>query len=143
MPVELDDLIGAFPALGGITPADISENRTFKETAQDDLVKRRVWFDDTEMADYHDINGSRILCVFDRYESAVASVESGRTGNFARSGMSGLQTDLYLLFIRADECGDEPRIGGEIKVDGRKFYVHGLTEYGGVNEITMKAASVR
>ena len=143
MPVDISDLTKAFPALGTIDPADIDEKDTFKEDAQEDLVKRRVWFDDTEMAAYHDINGKRVLCLFDRYESAVASIESGRSSNMGRTGLAGLQTDLYLLFIRADEYGGEPRIGQEIRVDGRTFYIHGSIEYDGVYEIMMKVASVR
>jgi hypothetical protein len=57
--------------------------------------------------------------------------------------MAGLQTDLYLLYIRADEYNGTPRIGQEISVDGQKLYVTGSILYDGVLEITLKAGAIR
>jgi hypothetical protein len=57
--------------------------------------------------------------------------------------MAGLQTDLYLLFIRADEFDGTPCIGQEISVDGQKLYVAGYILYDGVFEVTLKAGVVR
>jgi hypothetical protein len=133
-----------FPCLKRERPAtETKESRNLKRDAADDLKKRAVWFNDLEFADYHDINGNKILCVFDRYESALAAMDSGRSINKGTVVIAGIQSDLYLLFIRADEYPGSPRIGQEIKVDGRKFYVQGSVVYEGIYEITLKAGAVR
>lgn len=119
------------------------QSKNLKEDAKRDLKKGRVWFDDDEMAAYHDINGSKILCVLDRCETALAAVSSSRAAT-TRVGSEGLQLDLFILFIRADEYRGEPRVGQEICVDGRKYYIQpGCIEYDGVWEIVMKRVSPR
>lgn len=122
-----------------------TEEKTLKELISDDLTKGAVWFTDTEMAGYHDINGARILCLFDKYETAMsAASSSGGSSNKVVVETSGIQGDLYLLFIRADEYNGTPRRGQEIKIDGRKFYIEGGgIDYDGVYEITLSARSVR
>jgi hypothetical protein len=139
-------LTEAFPALRRKNQRNQARQEapaSLKTDASSDLKKRAAWFNDLEFADYHDINGARILCIFDRYESALAAADSGRSTNKGAAVMAGLQTDLYLLFIRADEYGGSPRIGQEIKVDGRKFYAQGSILYEGVYEITLKTGAVR
>jgi hypothetical protein len=81
--------------------------------------------------------------VFDRYEAAAAAMDSGRSGDRGAVVLAGLQSDLYLLFIRADEYGGTPRTGQEIKVDGRKLYAQGSVLYDGVYEITLKGGAAR
>jgi hypothetical protein len=138
------DLTKIFPALAGrASPAASPETHSLKQDIRDDLVKRRVWFNDHEMADYRNINGKRILCVFDRYESALATLDSGRSVNKGAVVMSGLQSDLYLLFVRENEYPGSPRIGQGVKVDGRMFYIQGSIVYEGVYEFTLKSGAAR
>jgi hypothetical protein len=133
-----------FPCLKREHPAtETEESRSLKQDAARDLKKRAAWFSDLEFADYRDINGHKILCVFDRYESAVASIDSGRATNRNAAAMAGLQSDLYLLFIRADEYPGSPRIGQELRVDGRKFFIQGSIVYEGVCEITLGSGAAR
>jgi hypothetical protein len=145
--MTLPDLATVFPALMATAiPQEkraATENKVFKDDVAGDLVKRKVWYNDQEMGGYHFINGVRILCIFDRYDAAVASVDSGNKRNISSTTTSGIQTDMYVLYIRSDEYNGEPRIGQEIKVDGRKFYVADYIEYDGQYDITMKVASVR
>ena len=122
-------------------PAATEPVKTLKGYIADDLIKGAVWFTDTEMAEYHDINGARILCLFDKYEMAMAA--AGNNRSTVSVEQSGIQADMYLLFIRADEYNGTPRREQEIKVDGRKFYVVGAIEYDGVYEITLSARLVR
>ena len=117
--------------------------KSLKDDVKSDLVKRAAWFNDLEFADYHDIEGRKTLCVFDRYESALAALDSGRSVSKGAVVMAGIQSDLYLLFIRADEYRGSPRVGQDISVDGRKFYIQGSILYEGVYEITMKAGAAR
>jgi hypothetical protein len=117
--------------------------KSLKDDIEGDLTKRSVWFNDLELAGYHAINGKKILCVFDRYEAALAAMGSGRTSNKGVVMTAGLQTDMYLLFIRADEYGGNPRIGQEITVDGHKLHVQGSIAYDGVYEVSLKAGAVR
>ena len=115
---------------------------SLKEQIKRDLKKGAVWFDDSEMAAYHDINGSSILCVFDRYETALAATASSR--DTPTIGAAGLQSDLYLLCIRADEYGGEPRVGQEIRINGRKYQVQpGCIEYEGVYDVIVRRVSLR
>ena len=138
-----------YPPLGEIFPALKTaqacqkSRKNLKGDIKSDLAKRAVWFNDLELADYHAVNGQKILCVFDRYDAAVAAIDSGRAGNKDAAALSGLQSDLYLLFIRADEYNGTPRIGQEIKVDGRKLYVRDSVAYDGVYEMTLKGGAVR
>jgi hypothetical protein len=142
----------AYPPMAEIFPclkraqaatAETEEPSSLKRDAADDLKKRAVWFNDLEFAGYHDINGSQILCLFDKYESALASMDSGHSTNKGAVVFAGIQTDLYLLFIRADEYNGSPRAGQEIRVDGRKFYIDSSMEYEGVYEITLRAGAAR
>jgi hypothetical protein len=88
-----------FPALKG-TEIQPKPLKSLKDDVKTDLVKRAAWFNDTELADYHTVNGARILCVFDRYDAAAAAIDSGRSTGRGAVVMSGLQSDAYLLFIR-------------------------------------------
>lgn len=117
--------------------------KSLKGDTASDLAKRTVWFNDLELAGYHTVNGKKLLCVFDRYDAAIASADSTRAASKGAAVMSGLQSDLYLLFIREDEYGGTPRIGQDVTVDGRKLYVTGSVLYDGVHEITLKAGAVR
>ena len=131
-----------FPALK-TSAATETRRKSLKDDVKSDLVKRAAWFNDLEFADYHDIEGRKTLCVFDRYESALAALDSGRSVSKGAVVMAGIQSDLYLLFIRADEYRGSPRVGQDINVDGRKFYIQGSILYEGVYEITMKAGAAR
>ncbi|MDR1471564.1 MAG: hypothetical protein LBS75_03490 [Synergistaceae bacterium] len=132
-----------FPAL---KPAKARETRpnpkNLKDAVRSDLSENAVWFNSSELAGYHVINGAGILCVFDRYE-AVLATGSGRATDKGAAVKAGLQSDLYLLFIRADEYGGNPRVGQEITVDGRKLRVKGHILYDGVYEITLEGDAAR
>jgi hypothetical protein len=140
--------ISAYPPLEEIFPA-LKTNaanlprKTLKDDVKSDLVKGAAWFNDTEFAAYHNIEGKRILCVFDRYESALAVLDSGRSVNKGAVVMAGIQSDLYLLFIRANEYPGSPRVGQDIQVDGRKFFIRSAITYDGVYEITLGAGAAR
>jgi hypothetical protein len=130
------------PSARPASPED-QPQKSLKDDIRDDLIKRNVWFNDLELADYHEIgpNHSRILCVFDKYEAALAAYDSGGGGNIA--SRTGLQSDLYLLFIRVDEYGGEPRIGQNLPVDGKNFYIQSYLDAGGVYEVTLKVGVTR
>jgi hypothetical protein len=117
--------------------------KSLKEDARSDLAKRTAWFNDLELAGYHTINGAKILCVFDRYEAALAAMDSGRSVSKGAAVTAGLQSDLFLLFIRADEYNGSPRIGQEIRVDGQRLYAQSSILYDGMLEITLRAGAVR
>jgi hypothetical protein len=130
-----------FPALKGTT-TNLSR-KNLKDDIKSDLAKGAAWFNNLELAGYHTVNGEKLLCVFDKYDAALASTDSGRSTNKGAVVMAGLQSDLYLLFVRADEYGGTPRIGQEIKVDGRKLFIREFVDYEGVFEITLKAGAAR
>ncbi|MDR1510898.1 MAG: hypothetical protein LBS53_14840 [Synergistaceae bacterium] len=140
--------ISTYPPLEEIFPAlkmslENREARSLKDDVKSDLAKGAAWFNDLELAGYHTVNGGKILCVFDKYDAAFAARDSGRSTDKGAVVMAGLQSDLYLLFIRADEYGGTPRIGQEITVDCRKFFIREFVDYEGVFEITLKAGAAR
>lgn len=143
MAIKYPPLAEVFPVLRrGNRPATENPPPNLKQDVKQDLRKGAVWFDDSELAGYRDINDAKILCIFDRYETALAAASSSRSTSTI--GAEGLQSDLYLLFIRIDEYKGEPRVGQEIRIDKRKYYVQpGTIEYDGVYEILVKRASVR
>ena len=132
-----------FPTLKTKTTTQTPLPKSLKEDVKRDLRKRTAWFNDLELADYHVINGARILCVFDRYDAALAVVDAGRTTSKGIVVMAGLQSDSYLLFIRADEYNGTPRVGQEITIDGIKLYIRGSVFYDGVYEITLNGGFER
>ncbi|MDR3280945.1 MAG: hypothetical protein LBT23_10565 [Synergistaceae bacterium] len=146
MPSGYPILEEIFPALCPAKSPANPQNRpqkSLKNDVKDDLIKRGVWFNDLELADYHIINNKKILCVFDKYDAALAATDSGRSTNKGAVVMAGLQSDTFLLFIRVDEYDGSPRTGQPLTVDGQKLYVHSSIVYDGVFEIILRGGALR
>lgn len=138
------DLTEAFPILKGLnrtTEDPQEESPSLKKDAKRDLKKGAVWFSDDEHARYRDVNGARILCILDRYD--IAAVAGGPVKADMTRRQEGIQADILLLFIRADEYGGTPRYGQEIKIDGVRYTIVSSVDFDGVLEITIRGVSTR
>jgi hypothetical protein len=78
----------------------------------DDLADGAVWFDEDGLAEYHEVNGARVLCELGAMRSEPEKV--GRAAGGACSGSS-------YVFIRAKDFKRTPRPGDNIDIDGVRY----------------------
>lgn len=108
---------------------------TFKHCAAADIDK--VFFNETEHADWHLIDGKRVLVIL--VESALkdhaAHWEAGAKQNFD----TGLYTARATLYIRVADYGPKPKQGKMMVVDGkRKYQIQKCEDEGGVYRMTLE-----
>jgi hypothetical protein len=87
---------------------------TLKNQMAGDLADGAVWFDADDFADYHEVNGKRVLCELGATRSRPEKI--GRMIGGAWSGSS-------YIFIRASEFARVPRPDEPIVIDGVRFRV--------------------
>lgn len=99
---------------------------TFKEQLQRDVEIGAAWFNEEEFADWHDVNGKRILCVF---------CSDKRMGEYEPRKISerpeGVHVNRGVLFLRAGDVVGVPKRGQKLKVDGRLYTVDEARPIGG------------
>ncbi|MGI6252130.1 MAG: hypothetical protein ACOYJV_01705 [Aminivibrio sp.] len=91
---------------------------TLREQIRRDVEDGAVWWNEDEFADWHDVNGKRILCVF---------CSDKRMGEYEPRKISerpeGVHVNRGVLFLRAGDALGVPRRGQKIRVDGRLYTV--------------------
>lgn len=102
----------------GDSPAE-SARLTFKDHAAADID--RVFFNETEHASWHLVDGKRALVVFE--ESGVrdhsAHWEAGAKQNFD----TGLYNVHAVLFIKVEDYGPRPKQDKILVMDGKRTYL--------------------
>ena len=94
-----------------------AQDRTFLDEVATDLEDNAVWFNNSEFARYHDINGAKILSVFtsDRRTQSINIHVDGTTPE-------GISKSRGILFCRAQEISgvnaEQP-----LRVDGKMYTV--------------------
>ncbi len=111
-----------------------NEPLTFKDCAAADIDN--VFFNETEHADWHLIDGKRALVIL--VERALkdhsAHWEAGAKQNFD----TGLYTDWAILYIRVADYGPKPKQGKVLIVDEkRKYQIQRCEDEGGVYRMTL------
>lgn len=99
---------------------------TLKQQIQEDVKDGAAWWNEDEFADWHDVNGKRIMCVFigdSRMKEAGARKMEERP--------EGLHVNRGVLFLRAADAVGVPRRGQKIRVDGRLYAVDEARLIGG------------
>ena len=108
---------------------------SLRQVMADDLRQARVWFNDGEMASWHDVNGARLLCVVDAATvSESGSYISNPQENRRRAG---LMTSALTVYMRRDEYGGTPFVGQPVTLDGRKYRITSWGDDEGVLELNM------
>jgi hypothetical protein len=100
---------------------------TFKEQVKKDVESGAAWFSEDEFADWHDVNGKRILCVFCADKRMMDQNVSDRK----RERPEGVHLNRGVLFLRAADVVGVPKRGQKMKLDGRLYTVDEARPIGG------------
>ncbi|ADE57242.1 hypothetical protein [Aminobacterium colombiense] len=102
----------------------------FKDFVQSDLS---TFFNSSEFATSHAINGKEILCVID--ESLIHE----RRLQSRAEAVDGVFSKEIILYVKTVDIECEPLRGEEFRLDGSLFFVEEVGHIGGVLEITLVA----
>ena len=95
-----------------------SRDKTFLDFVAQDLDDNAVWFNSSEFARFHDINGTRILSILTSdAQSRKIDIRVGYDEN-----PEGISKSRGILFCRAQEIV-RPESGALMKVDGKRYTV--------------------
>lgn len=100
---------------------------TFKEQLQRDVEIGAAWFNEDEFADWHDVNGKRVLCVFSG-DRRMIEQQSARK---ERERSEGVFLNRGVLYLRQEDTVGVPKRGQKLKVDGRLYTVDEARPIGG------------
>lgn len=104
---------------------------TAKDCFADDLRSPDAWFDDTVFADYHEVNGKRMLVQLDSFEAVE------REKRFSQN-MDGISASQVLLYARASDFGPLPAQGSWLVLDGVKYKIVDALDEAGVYSLTLE-----
>lgn len=100
---------------------------TLKDQIASDLEDGAVWFNENEFADWHTVNGARVLCEIGALDNAPHTV---------RRLIGGIVRDSSYLLIRTREFRTKPRSDQGIEIDGTSYRISNVMEDIGVYVIT-------
>lgn len=100
---------------------------TLKEQVKKDVESGAAWFNEDEFADWHDVNGKRILCVF----CADKRMAEQNVSEKEKERPEGVHLNRGVLFLRSDDVVGVPKRGQKLKIDGRLYTVGEARPIGG------------
>ena len=94
-----------------------ARDKTFLDYLAHDLDDDAVWFNNSEFARYHDVNGKKILSIFttDTQNKKLDITIDGHTPE-------GISKGSGILFVRAKDFKGNVKLGN-IKIDGKSYVV--------------------
>lgn len=96
-----------------------ARDETFLDFLAHDLDDGAAWFNDSEFARFHDIDGRKILSIF-------TSDTRGKTVNVRIDEDSGpelIHKSVGVLFCRAQNISGNWNVGVSLRLDGRQYTV--------------------
>ena len=107
---------------------------TFKELLNQDI--NQVFLNPDEFAEYHMVNGQKILCMIDNNEllERRSIVKNGE-----KTVKDGLFLASLLLYARTEDLHGKPILGGVMTVDGRQYRVTDATDEMGICSVCLEA----
>ena len=96
-----------------------ARDETFIDFLAHDLDDDSVWFNNSEFARFHDIDGKKILSIF-------TSDTRGKTLNISINGENNpelVHRSGGILFCRAQNIAGNWNIGASLRLDGRQYTV--------------------
>lgn len=87
---------------------------SLKDLIQSDI--KNVFFNPDEFADWHDIDGKRLLCVID--DQIIRERDGGQ-----RSQIDGLYLDEVTLFVKQSDLPKKPVRAQPMRLDGKLYVV--------------------
>lgn len=104
-----------FPTLAGISAPDAdAPSKVFKDDLREDIEDGAVWFYDGDFADWHTVNGLRVLC-----EIGAINNEMREIGRL----IGGVVRDASYLIIRSRDFKTRPIAGQPIDIDGTRYRI--------------------
>lgn len=79
-----------------------------------------VFLNPDEMADWHEVNGTRLLCAIDKNNVHM------RTGGGRRT--EGVREDSLFLYIASDAFRNKPVAHEPITVDGKRYKIRDVSD---------------
>lgn len=125
MPIEIEQEFGD----GTVTTTRL----TFQEQAGIDVVD--TFFESTEHATTHTVDGKEMLLIID--ENELIDRSAHWEGGAKQSFDQGLYRGQRLFYVQASDFGSRPKVGKQIEVDKRLYNVLAVTEEDGVYAITI------
>lgn len=105
----------------------------FKDAVAADI--KRTFINPLEFAEWHDVNGTEVLCVVD--SDIMDERKSQGSGNFDYA--PGVFTAQKKLYIDAIDVARPPVEGELFRLDGERYLVDEVVINDGVLEITIEA----
>ena len=98
----------------------------------EDLADGRVFFNAEEFADWHQINGAKVLCMLDSPHFAPQPIGKQKRG---------AQKSSSVLSIRVEEFLQRPQPGEPIKINGKDYLIESIGDDCGVYVIEYRSVS--
>ena len=97
-----------------------ARDETFLDFLAHDLDDDAVWFNNSEFARYHDVNGKKILSIFtmDTKDKKLDITIDGHTPE-------GLSKGSGVFYARAKDFKKEFAVGAKFKLNGKLYTVSG------------------
>ncbi|MBR2208910.1 MAG: hypothetical protein IJ859_08920 [Synergistaceae bacterium] len=112
-----------------------SRNKTFIDFEAHDLEDGAVWFNNSEFARYHDINGKKILALFTNdVKNKSINIRVGNDEN-----PEGIAKGLGVLFVRVKDIKGVIKADSSLKLDGELYTVSEASLQGQVWRIVLEA----
>ena len=110
-----------------------AQDKTFIDFEAQDLEEDAVWFNSSEFARYHDVNGKKILSIFttDTKNKKIDITIDGRAPE-------GISKASGVFYARAKEL-KEFAIGAKFKLDGKLYTVSETSLQGQMRRVTLEA----
>lgn len=96
-----------------------SQDETFIDFLAQDLAEDEVWFNNSEFARYHDINGNKILSVFTS-DIRNKSINVSLNG---KQNPEGIKKASGILFIRRCDIKGTIHADSSVRIDGELYTI--------------------
>lgn len=111
-----------------------AQEKTFIDFEAQDLDEDAVWFNDSEFARWHDVNGNKILSIFTT-DTRNKKLDITIDGHIPE----GISKGSGVLYARAKDFKKEFAVGAKFKLDGKLYTVSESALQGQVLRITVEA----
>lgn len=106
---------------------------SFKDQIEKELTQ--VFLNTAEFGEEHLVNGKRMTVVLT--ENQMAEHKSHWEAGVRRSFDSGIYNSSKKLYVRVEDFGPRPKVGGGLELDGKVMYVLALEEQAGLYVMTV------
>lgn len=94
-----------------------ADNFKFKDFVLKDSVSNNIWFDDNSFAQWHDVDGIKILAILTQDKNNRPYVENMTDESGA------LSVNNFVLFCKACDIVHEVPSGTIVQIDGKRYQV--------------------